>query len=115
MLYSSIKYLLKKGQYHKESEKISYNLRENVLTMFVIQSLKELFKLKKKMRGGWEGNKKVVNKFISQKQKQMVHEHMKRSSAFLVIKEMQIKTVRRNSSPPPPTRLGTIKNNSCWR
>lgn len=32
--------------------------------------------------------------FISQKQKQMVHEHMRRSSTFLVIKEMQIKTVK---------------------
>jgi hypothetical protein len=40
-------------------------------------------------------------KFISQKQRQMIHQCIKRGSTFLVVKEMQINYLFPTHSPPP--------------
>ena len=61
----------------------------------------------------WE---KDLNRNFSRKDIQMDHKHMKRCSASLIIREMQIKTTVRYQLLP--IRMAIIKksiNSKCWR
>lgn len=56
---------------------------------------------------------KHLNRYFTKEDMQMAKEHMKRYSALLVIREIQIKTILRRHFTP--TRIAIIqKSDECW-
>jgi hypothetical protein len=103
-------------------EETTHKVGENIYQLYIRQGLiTRIYREIKKLNSPQinEPIKKwtiELNSTISKEEIQMIKKHMKKSSPFLDIKEMQIKTTLRFHLTP--VRIAIIKNttnNKCWR